>query len=266
LRREKAKTRGQKHRRGHSSVWEENHVSTKEEVVDRTLNRLRNLGSQRFAFSPYSEHFDRWLVDLKDVLSEFESSPTIDADDQFVKERSQILSNVELELDERRRKEASFKEASKDMSDCKILLERIEEEYASRVRGIKGQKNGEIKRLQCNIDSLKRELDDLARMKTGLFRAMSKKAKTQRETEATQRLNAAQEELASTEQHFTDEQERLRDEYERKKQPLVEQIRDRQKEIEDLEIDGSLEDRRVACEALASVVNSLLKRKTSEGH
>jgi len=140
-RREKAKARGRKRRSTGKYTWEERRVATTEEVTDRTLKRLRTLGSQRFASSPYSEHFSRWLMNLKDALSEFESSPTISADDQFVKERSQILSNVELELEERRRKEASFEEAIKSLSDSKILLERIEEEYTTKVREIERRKN-----------------------------------------------------------------------------------------------------------------------------
>jgi chromosome segregation ATPase len=242
---------------------EENHVATTEEVADRTLKRLRTLGSQRFASSPYSEHFSRWLLNLKDVLSEFESSPTISADDQFVKERSQILSNVELKLEERRREEASLEEAIRSLSDSKILLERIEEEYATKAREFEGRKNSEIKRLNNKIDGFRRELDEVARMKAGLFRAISKKAKAQKEREITHRLNTAQRELALAVQNFTAEQERLRDEYERKKQPVIEQIRDHQKEIEHIETDGSLEDRRVACEALVNAVNALLQRKTS---
>jgi chromosome segregation ATPase len=242
---------------------EEKHVATTEEVADRTLKRLRTLGSQRFASSPYSEHFSRWLLNLKDVLSEFESSPTISADDQFVKERSQILSNVEFELEERRRKEVFLEESIRSLSDSKILLERIEDEYTTRAREIEERKNSEIKRLRNNLDSLRGELDDIARMKAGLFRAISKKAKAQKETETTQKLNTAQRELALAMKNFIAEQERLRDEYERKKQPVIEQIRDYQKEIENIETDGSLEDRRLACEALVNAVNALLQRKTS---
>jgi hypothetical protein len=62
---------------------------------------------------------------------------------------------------------------------------------------------------------------------------------------------------------FTVVQERLRDEYERKKQPVIEQIKDHQKKTEHLETDGSIEDRRLACEALVDAVNALLQRKTS---
>jgi hypothetical protein len=265
-RHEKAKAKGPKHRSVRSSMLEENHVASTEEVVEKTLKRLRTLGSQRFASSPYSEHFGRWLLNLTDVLSEFESSPNISADDQFVKERSRILSNVELELEERRREEASLDESIKSLSDSKSLLERIREEYATRAREIEGRKNSEIKRLYSNIDSLRGELDDIVRMKTGLFRGISKKDREQKETETTRGVNTGQRELELAMLDFTVVQERLRDEYERKRQPVIEQIRDRQKKIENLETDGSLEDRWFACEALLDAVNALLQRKTLQLH
>jgi chromosome segregation ATPase len=205
-------------------------------------------------------------VNLTDVLSEFESSPNISADDQFVKERSQILSIVKIELEERRRKEASLEEAIKSLSNSKNLLERIKEEYDTRTREIKGQKNSEIKRLYNNIDSLREELDYIVRMKTGLFRGISKKDREQKEIETTQELNTGQRELELAMLDFTEVQERLRDEYERKRQPLIEQIRDYQKKIENLETDGSREDRWFACEALVDSVNALLQRKTLQLH
>jgi hypothetical protein len=263
---EKKKSRGKKHRSRGKYLLEENHVPTSEEVVEKSRGRLRNLGNQTFAFSPFSEYFDDWLVNLKDVLIDFESSPSISVDEQFVKERSQILSNVERELEERRHNESAHERDAACLSDNKRLLEQTEEEYATRNREIEGRKNSEIKRLHSNIDSLRGELDDVARMKAGLFRAISKKAKAQKEVETTQRLNTAQRELALAVQGFTADQERLRDEYERKKQSVIEQIRDHQKEIENPETDGSREDRRVACEALVNAVNALLQRKTFQLH
>jgi hypothetical protein len=259
----KAKVKGKKRRSSGSYILEENRVLTLEEVADRTLNRLRNLGNQRFALAPFDEYFGSWLMDLREVLSEFESSPTMSVDDLFMKERSQILLNVELKLEEIRHEQVSREEATKSLSDNSILLERIEEEYATRTKEIEWQKNSEIKRLSSNIDGLREELDRIARMKTGIFRALSKKAKEQKEAEVTQRLNSAQNELALAAQHFIAEQERLQDEYERKKQPVIDQIRDQQKEVENQEIDWSLEARRVACEALVNAVNALLQRKGS---
>jgi hypothetical protein len=259
----KAKTARREHRSSASYILEEKPVSTSEEVADKTLNRLHNLGNQKFLLSPFNEHFDSWLGSLRDVLSEFESSPAISADDQFVKNRSQILSNVELKLEERRRQEASSLEALKSLSKNRILLERIEEEYTAETKEIETGKKSEIKRISSNINGLKGELDRLARTKSGIFRAMSNKAKAQKEAEATQRLNSARKELASAMQRFTAEQERLRDEYGRRKQPITEQMQHQQKKIEDQEIDGSLEARQAACEALANAVNALKQRKAT---
>jgi len=257
----KAKAKRQKRRAGSGYTSEENHALSREEIADRAVTRLRNLGRQRFALFPFDEYFGSWLMDLREVLSEFESSPTISVDDLFVKERSQILSSVELELEKRRRERVSREEATKVLSDNRALLGRIEEEYATRTRRTERQRNSEIKRLSSNIKGLREERDRIARTKTGIFRALSKKAKEQREAEATQRLNSAQRELALAAQRFTAEQERLRDEYEKRKQPVIEQIQAQQKEVENQEIDWSVETRRAACEALANAVNALFQRK-----
>jgi chromosome segregation ATPase len=259
-RREKTKAKRQKHRFSDRYLPEKNHVPTREEVVKKTLGRLRSLGNQIFALSPFNKYFDDWLINLRDVLSDFESSPTISADNQFVKEYSQILSNLERELEERRHKETAHEGDLKSISDNTSLLNQIDEEYATKTMEIKERKNSEIKRLSRNVQDLEEELNRIAKMKTGIFRSLSKKTKGQKEAEATQKLNTAQSELKLAQQNFTTEQEKLRNEYEKRKQPIIEQIQNLQKEIENLEIDGSLETRRTACEALANAVNALLQR------
>jgi vacuolar-type H+-ATPase subunit I/STV1 len=258
---EKAKAGKHKHRSAAGYAPEENHVPTLEEATNRMLNTLHNLGNQRFALSPFSEHLDRWLVNLRQAVSEFESSPEITVDDQYINERSQILSNVELDLAKRRQKETTAGEVIKILSDNRILLEQIEKDYANATKKIAERKDTEIKRLSSNIDSIRQELDRIAQMKTGIFRAVSKNTKAQKETEATQRLNAAQSELTLAMQHFTAEQEASKDEHERREKPIAEQIQNAEKEIQSQEIDDSLEARRAACEALINSANSLLQRK-----
>jgi chromosome segregation ATPase len=173
---------------------------------------------------------------------------------------------VERELGEWRHKEVVHDAALKSLSDDKILLERIDEECATKKGEFEGRKNGEIKRLSRNVQSLKEELDRLTKMKAGIFRSISKKEKALKEIEATQRLEAAQSELQSAVQNFNAQQEKLQNEYKKRKQIVIEQMQNLQKEIENLEIDGSLEARRAACESLANVVNGLLQRKSSSPH
>jgi chromosome segregation ATPase len=247
-------------------MLEEEQVPTSGEVVEKTLVRLHSLGNQIFGLFPFSEYFDDWLISLKDVLSGLESSSAISMDDQFMEERSQIVSDVERELGEWRHKEVVHDAALKSLSDDKILLERIAEEYAIRKGEFEGRKNVEIKRLSRNVQSLKEELDRITKMKAGIFRSISKKEKALKEIEATQRLGVAQSELQSAVQNFNAQQEKFQSEHEKRKQLVIEQMQNLQKEIENLEIDGSSEARKTACEALVNAVNGLLQRKSSPLH
>jgi DNA repair exonuclease SbcCD ATPase subunit len=247
-------------------MLEEEHVPTSEELVEKTLLRLRGLGNQIFGLFPFSEYFDDWLISLKGVLSDLESSSAMSADDQFMEARSQIVSDVERELGEWRQKEIVHDAALKSLSDDKILLERIDEEYATRKGDFEERKNSEIKLLSRNVQNLKEELDRITKMKAGIFRSISKKEKALKEIEATQRLEEAQSELQSAVQNFNAQQEKLRSEHEKRRQLVIEQMQNLQKEIENLEIDGSSEARKTACEALANAVNGLLQRKSSSPH
>jgi hypothetical protein len=240
---------------------EESHAPTWEEVSERTINRLHNLGNQRFALSPFDEYFGSWLIDLREVLTEFESSPAVIVDDQFRGERSRILSSVAAELERRRSERLSRDEAVKSLADNKTLLERIEKEYHDKAKEIEQQKDAKIKRLSRDVEELSEERDRIAEMKTGIFRRLSKKEKERKEDEVAQQLDAARLELKQTAEHSSAEQARLREEYETRKKPVVDQIRDQQKEVEDQEVDWSVEARRATCEALADEVKELRRRR-----
>ncbi len=84
-----------------NTVEEQTEVSAKD-IVEKTLGCLTRLGSQIFALSPFSQYFDPWLVNLRQITFEFESNPAIKADEQFVKERTQIFLDVEAALAEKR--------------------------------------------------------------------------------------------------------------------------------------------------------------------
>jgi hypothetical protein len=214
-----------------------------------------------FAVSPFSNYFDDWLVNLKEVVSEFEANDAVNVEDQFVKERSEILSKIELELGEKRREEANLEKESKRRSEANHLLLQIDEEYAAKTRETGPKSNAEIQRLTQNVHDLEEELDRIGRMKTSFFGAFSKKAKAQKEAEAQQKLGLVKNELAATVEKFKVEQEKLHDDYEKKKQIIIAEVRELEKKIESLEKDNSIGVRREASEALVKAVNKLLQRK-----
>jgi len=262
LHHEKAKRKGQKHRSGGKYLLEESEAPTSEEAVEKTLGRLNSLGGQIFAFSPFSKYFDEWLLSLKSVLSEFESNPAVNVDEEFVKERSQIIANVELKLSERRGEEAVLEKATRRLVKQNNLLVQSDTEYAFATQKLASKRNREIKRLTRKVHDFEEELDETNRMKTSIFSPFARRAKSHKMAELTRKLDAAKSELESVVKAFEVEQEKLHDEYEKRKQTIIEQVQNLEKEGEGLDIDGSVEDRQVACEALVNAVKALLQRKT----
>ena len=264
--REKRKVRKQVSRRVGGRTSEEKHALTGQEISEVTLKRLHTLGSQRFGSSPFSEHFDRWLSNLTDVLCEFESYPNMNVDEEFVKERSETLSFIKFQLEGRSRKEASIDKEMRNLSDVRNRLKQINTEYANITRTIKLRKNKEVKRLQSVLNRLKRDQDNLIRMKTGFFRGISRKEKEKKEIEIDLELEDKERELELVILNYNAELKGLREEYVRKLEPVAEQKKLFQKKIEDLDDDGSLEERWFACEALIDALNAFLQRKAAQAH
>ena len=259
--REKRKDRKRIRRGIGRPIQEEKHTATEREISEGTLKRLHTLGSQKFGSSPFSEHFDRWLTNVAAVLAEFESYPNMSIDDQFIRERSQALSVIKRQFENRRRREASLNQEVRNLSDSRSRLEQINTEYVTTATAIRGRKNSEIKRLNSAINRLKKEQERIIQMKTGFFHGISRKDREQREIAIADELSDKQRELELIMLDFNAQQKNLRSEYERKREPVHEQITIFQKRVEDLEEDGSLEERWFACEALIDAVNGFLQRK-----
>ncbi len=258
---EKAKAKGQRHKSGGKYLPEETSTPSLQEISDKTLSALNKLGIQIFALSPFRQYFDDWLVSLRNVLSEFESNSAVSPDESFVKERLQILLDVERELMERRLKESTLEESAKVLSEENHKLADMDAENATKNREFAEKRNADIQRLTKKVHDFEAELDTTGQMKTSFF-GFTKKAKAKKLADVSQKLNAAKTELELAVQNFGVEQEKLHDEYEKKKQALIEKVQVLEKEISDLETDGSVDARHAACSALAEAVKALVQRKT----
>lgn len=259
---EKSKTA--KHSRKRVGTVQEKRVMTQKEVAELTLKRLHVLGKQRFGSFPFSEHFDRWLGDVELVLSEFQSDPNIGVDDQFVKECSETLASIKRQLEEIHSKEAAVNQEIKNLNESKSSLARVDNEYLTKTREVRAEKNRELKRLYSNVETLRKEEERVMRLKAGFFRGISKKEKEQKETELAQEISDKERQAELAMLDLKAAQKRLREEYEAKREPFLEKQKSYRKKIENLEEDGSLEERWFACEALTDAVNSFLQRKAAQ--
>ena len=254
------KAKEKKQRSGGKYLQEETPEVSAQEVAEKTLGSLSRLGNQIFALSPFSQYFDDWLVNLRQVISEFESNPTIKVDDQFVKERSQIFLDVEGALAEKRLQESNLTGEAKALADNNHLLVETDKEYAEKTRELSFKRNADVQRLTHRIHELEDEIASQQEIKISIFKPMARRKAAEKLDQTTQNLKDTKNELEVTLQNFTAEQEKLHDRYEKKKQELIEKSESLHKELEKLETDTSIDARQAACNALACAVNALIQR------
>jgi hypothetical protein len=256
------KRKSQKNRSSSKYLLETSEAPTFEEVVEKTLGRLNNLGGQIFACSPFNQYYDDWLLSLKSVLSEFESNPAVEVDETFVKERSQVIADIELELSKRRSDEAAFEETTRKLADHKTLLVQTDTEYSYATQNLASERKSGIKSLTRSANDLEMELEETKNEKVSVFSPLARRAKSKKKVELERKLYAAKSELESEVKALEAEQEKLRVEYEKKKQDIKEQLQILEEKVSGSEVDGSVEDRRGACENLLNAVQALMQRKT----
>jgi hypothetical protein len=254
---EKTKSKAQKNKAG--KYVEETPAPSPQEIVEKTITSLTKIGGQTFGLSPFSQYFDDWLVNLRQIIAEFESSP-LGIDETFIKERTQKFEDIERQFAERRLREAELDASAKALSDNNHLIVETDAEYAFHTRELAQKRNCGIERLTKSLHDLEEELAKVAQLKTSFF-GFTKKAKAKKEAEVTQKLNASKNELELAVKNFAIEQEKLHDEYEKKKQAAIAKAQVLEKEIANMETDNSVEVRQAACNALTNSVNSFLQRK-----
>lgn len=256
---EKAKVRRHK-RQSKNQITQEEHEVTIKEVGKKTLSNLKRLGEQVFAVSPFSQYFDDWLINVKETVSELETSDAINTDELFVKQRQRTFDKLEAEFARLKQEELKLNQAVKELADNNHLLVETDADYASKTRELGPRKDAEIQRLTLDVQKYESELEQTKRMKTSFF-GFTKKAKAQKEAEAGSKLEAAKTKLESAVQAFRVEQEKLHDNYEKKRSSITEHVQQLEKEVEKLETDNSVSIRREACEELTNAVQSLLDRQ-----
>ena len=248
------------------SLHEETKVPVKE-LVEKTLAESNKLGNQIFPLSPFSQYFDNWLVNLRQMVSEFELNSTIKVDEQFVKDRSQILLDVESALAQKMLEESNLSEDTKALAENNHLLVETDKEYAEKTKELSSKRDSEVKRLTKRIHELENKIANQIVTKIKIFNyksreeySIARKKAAEKLDQTIEDLKATKNELEVTLQSFSVDQENLDDEYEKKKQELTERAESLHKELEKLGTDTSIDARQAASNALTNAINFLIQR------
>jgi hypothetical protein len=254
------KAKEKKQRAGARYLQQETPEATPQETTEKTISYLTRLGTQIFALSPFSQYFDDWLVNLKQVISEFESNPAIKTDEQFSGERTQIFLDVEGALAEARIQESNLTSEAKALAENNHRIVDADKDYAEKTRELSNKRNAELQRLNNKIQELEPELEKQQEVKIGFFNFSAKRKAAEKLAQTKQNLQNTKNQLELALQNFPIEQEKLHDSYEKTKQELNE-VSDRlHRELERLETDTSTVARQKACSQLSDSINALLKR------
>jgi chromosome segregation ATPase len=254
------KAKEKKQRSGAKYLMEETPEVSAQEAAQRTLTSLGKLGNQIFALSPFSQYFDDWLVNLRQVVSEFESNSAVAADEQFTKERTRIFLDAEAALSQKRLDESNLSAEAKELADVNHQIVEADKQYAEQTRERSIKRNSEVQCLSTKIRELEEQLASEQEVKISFYKFSAKRKAAEQLAQTTQNLKVAKNELEVVLQTFTAEQEKLHDNYEKQKQELNENSDRLHKELEKLEVDTSTATRQETCTALSNAVNALMQR------
>lgn len=244
------------------------------EIRSRTLNSLKHLGSQRFPLPPFSEHFHRWIMDVRAVLDEFQTELPQLANQQYRETTEKTLSTIQEALDERSNVEGKISsetaETQHQLSSCEIELSKLEHEHKTATNQVRRTYEQSFEKLRSEIDSLDRQRLRILHAKPTLLQRLFRKSDTKLEGK-TNALQSKKTDLGDHREALKQDLEKHRIDYEDKRRQLIEKaeaLRARMREVKGKTLDDALELRKSACEELSALVNEsvgkLLKEQNSQ--
>ena len=254
------KTKTKKTKTDAKYLKEEIAKPTLQETIEKTLANIERLGRQVFALSPFSQYYNDWLVNLRQTVLEFETTPGVRVDETYTKERDQAFLDIQTVLAEQRMQETTLAESEKTLYKINRNIGTIETEYTEKSQMLKNKHNTDIQQLTNQIKTLKEDIEKQKKLKFGVFQFNAKKTATKELEQTQQTLTNTTKQLEETQQNFTTEQNKLHENYSLKKQELSTKIDTLHKEIDQLEIDTSKEARKKTCTHLSNAINEQIKR------
>jgi chromosome segregation ATPase len=257
------KSRAKKPKAGAKYLQEESSELTLKQVTEKTVAAVERLGNQTFALSPFSQYYDDWLVNLRQVVAEFEASPAVKADEAFTKEREQAFADIEAALAEKRLQENTISEGQKSLHEVNHQIGDEDADYAEKTRGLSNKRNADVLRLTTKIKALEEDVASQQDLKFGMFQFSAKKQAAQKLAATQKELDDAKSQMDVTLGNFSMEQDKLHDAYVARKQEFSAKADALRKELEQLETDTSVEVRKEVCTRLSGAVNALVQRLPS---
>ncbi len=142
-------------------------------VSARVLNALDHLGTQRFALPPFSEHFDRWIKDVRTILADLETELPEVIDQLYNEDSEQILSEAQEGLrklvDAEQENSDELSKLHQELTSCELELSNLEHEYKTNAHEARNDHNRSLQKIRGEIESLDKQRLKLLRKKPSIL-------------------------------------------------------------------------------------------------
>lgn len=249
-----------------SAFYQEREPVDPLQVSSRTSNVLEHLGNQRFALPPFSEHFQRWMKDVRVILAEFETDLPTAADQAYHETVDKTLTNVQDAFGKRVDAEKGISEETstlqQELTACEGELSKLEHEYRTRTHEVRRGYERSAGKLRGEMDSLDRKRSKLLQKGPTLLERIFRRPDTKFE-ESTSAMQSKRAALGNKKATLNLDLGNLRNEYESKSKQLtdhIEALRAKLAETRSNTLDDALEVRRLGCRELRQVVAEAVGR------
>ncbi len=242
-----------------------------QEISSRASNALEHLGGQRFALPPFSEHFQRWVKDVRSTLADFETEVPGAADKTYQESLEKILKSVEDALGKRIQIETGiYEEESKlqqELNTCELELSKLEHEYKAQAQEVRKRYERGAEKLLREIDSLGKERSDLLRKTPTLIERIFHRPNTRVE-KSTNALQLKKNDLGNKKALLKHDLDNLRADYAIKRKKLTEhqeKLRTKLMQLRQATLDDALDIRKQASQEVRQVMAEAINRLLAQG-
>ena len=232
------------------------------------MNALEHLGTQRFVLPPFSEHFDRWIMDVERVLTEFETELPDIADQPYRATVQNVLSPLREAL--RKQVEAEMNssgETSKllqELNSCELELSKLEHEYRAATSEARRKHEKALGKLRNEIDLLDKRRLKLLRKRPSIVEKFLGRSGSKLEA-STSTLQSKRTDFSSKGALLQHDLDELRTKYEDKRRALrehEESLKAKLAEFKGKTSNDALEARNSACQDLRLAVAQAVDRSS----
>jgi DNA repair exonuclease SbcCD ATPase subunit len=268
FRRQSAKKSSKNKRDDHGAqfVYQETELVDPNEVSSKTLNALEHLGNQRFVLPPFSEHFQRWMKDLRTVLTEFKAKLPEATDQEYNEHAEKAVASIQGIFTERIAAEQSTSEKTSDLQNNlnqrEAEIARLENEQKAHLRETRRRFEKSQEKLRREIDSLDKRRLKMLRRKDSFLRRVLRRSESRIE-ESGIALETKKKSLRNSKEVFEQELEKSKSKHQSELERLkteAQELHRKLKEVRANTVDDALDARKLACQELHQAVEQAVAR------